>query len=454
MEEKPSVLVVGSKGHSLADLCAGWGDDFYIGDYNYVIFDLKGLTPEKISELKEEKPDYLDGIKKQIVEAQQEGLEVFCILEPIKFAVHIAEYSDKQERMAWNNYSWSPIVPLLENVPEGKKIDASSSKIYPEYLKLVDGWSILWEGCLNNTGYDDQKKFDNDRKEICTKLTTTPLLTNGIGRYLACGVYWKVQIESSTSNTVYERLQAATAPLVFLPQVKDRKRAIDVILSELLHNEAELPPEWVGDISVGNEERLAEKIKTIEEEISEKQKESIVIQSQIAELQDYKKLLYSYGYTLEDIVDKSLDLLGISLVKPAVKNKEDRLFEKGDASIPIEIRGKNGGLIEKDLNQLTSRLADKPESSTFQTRGLFILNHFREVKPENRDDAFNVNIIDKAKPWKVCLITTATIFTLVKSKLEGRELPDLENRLFNTVGVFELPKEAENSVESTDKPNP
>ena len=432
-------MVVGSKSHSLADKCINWGEDFYVGDYNVLVIHLKDLTPDQLDYLKTNKPDYIENMRKQIVEAQQEGLEVFCILDTFKFAKNVTKHNDDDTKKAWNNYAWSPIIPKLENVPEGKKINHSSSKLSPDYLKLIKDWAILWENSINNTGYTNYNDLQNGRV-IRTKIITNFLLENTIGRCLSFEAGWTVREENSNGDYVFETLYSTEHPIVFLPKTEDDKKAIDIILAQLSKLEEELPPEWVTKLDIGNEKEIVSKIGRIKSEITAKEKEISVLEKDLNDLNEYKKLLYSSGHTLEEITEKSFKTLGISIISPNTKNIEDRLFIKGDALIPIEIRGKNSGLNEKDLNQLTSRFVDKPESTTFQTRGVFILNHFRDIEPQNRDEAFIVNIIEKAKPWKVCLLKTSVLFELVKLKLSGKEILDLENLIFNTIGVYEIPK--------------
>lgn len=442
MKDKKSVLVIGSKGHQLADACVSWGTDFYIGDYDVVVISLAELTSNRIEDFKKNKPNYLEDIRRHITETQQNrGLEVYCLLEPISLADSLGKHTDQEERKKWNNYAWSPVIPLLEDVAEGKKIDNKTSKLPPEYLSLVKGWSILWEKPLNNTGYVDKKKVDNS-KQIVTKITVQPLLKNNIGRYLAAEIGWRVQSESIHNNYVFETHYSSKGSISFFPQVKDIKKGIDVILETVCEPEEENPPAWVSSISVGNEVKISQAIEEKNLEIEAKKVEIQALEEQKGELDEYKKLLYTSGLVLEEIVEKSLKFLGIEATSPTVKNKEDRLFIKEDASVPIEIRGKNSGLNEKDLNQLTSRFVDKPESKIFTTRGLFILNHFRDIQPEKREEPFHFNIIEKAKPWQVCLISTQTIFDLVKSKLEGREYENLEAELFNTIGVFKIEEQA------------
>lgn len=438
MKDKKSVLVIGSQGHKLADACMDWGADFYVGDYDVVVISLVDLTSHKIEEFKKGKPSYLEDIRRHITESQQnKGLEVYCLLEPITLADSIGKHVDQEERKKWNNYAWSPVIPLLEDVAEGKKINNKTSKLPPEYLKLIKGWSILWERPLNNTGYVDRKKVDNSR-QIVTKITTQPLLENNIGRYLSAEVSWRVQSESAHNNYVYETLYSSKGSISFFPQVEDIAKGIDVILETVCEPIEETPPAWVSSISVGDEAKISQAIEEKNLEIEEKKVEIQALEEQKGELDEYKKLLYASGFVLEEIVEKSFKFLGIEITSPAVKNKEDRLFIKEDASIPIEIRGKNSGLNEKDLNQLTSRFVDKPESKVFTTRGLFVLNHFRDIRPDKREEPFHFNIVEKAKPWQACLISTQTIFDLVKAKLEGKEYDELDKILFNTIGIFNL----------------
>jgi len=435
MEEKKSILVIGSEGHDLADKCVAWGSDFYIGDYNIIVISLEKLTPYYLNLLKVNDFDYLNKIKKHIVEAQENGLEIYCILDKFNLAEGTIVDYEEQIIESYNNYSWSPIIPMLENVPEGIKIDINSSSLFPEYQKLVKGWSILLKKNINNTGYVNEREFRGNIFRM--NILTTPLLINNIGRIISFEATWKLREESPSTGHVFKILRESKSPMIFLPKIDNIKDGINAILKSIC-NQNELPPDWISKIVIGSEKEIFKKINSIEKDIASQKEEIAILAEEKNNLDEYKKLIFSSGKNLEEIVEKSFAFLGVNIIFPAEKNKEDRLFVKSDASIPIEIRGKNSGLNEKDLNQLTSRFVDKPISEIFKTRGLFVLNHFREIEPSKRENPFNHNIVEKAKAWQVCLISTNTIFELVKNKISGEEVENLENKIFNTVGIFTI----------------
>jgi hypothetical protein len=263
-------------------------------------------------------------------------------------------------------------------------------------------------------------------------------LKNNIGKDLAFKVTWKVQVENS-SGYVFNVLKSPNAPIVFYPKVSDPHQGIKIILDELQVVGSEPEPEWLGKFTLGNEaDLLAQSIK-LRAEIEEREQAIVQINMDQDVLKEYKQLLYQTGTPLEEIVEKSFELLGIKITSPSDKKIEDRLFIDGESIIPIEIRGKNSGLVEKDLNQLISRFADKPQTEAYKTRGVFVLNHFREIDPDKRESPFHPNIVKKAAAWDVCLMSTHALYKLVKQKLEGGNTDGLSALIFNTVGFFDMP---------------
>jgi len=426
---KTGVLVIGSNGHNLAEKCIDWGEDAYIGDYTFVIVNTVSLNKNILKKITEQSSDYFKNLRDQIVEVQtKRGLRLICITDKV-IALDDSVTSDiknlfREGKNKINNYSWCPVIPIFEETP-GEKINRKNIKLKSKYVNLIKGWERLYLFQVDNTDI----KFEKDDGRYF-KAHPQYLITNEIDRAVAFELYWKVHKYYDYNIEI-----DSNGPILFLPKVDEVKRGIDLLLEDYCKEE-EVAPRWVGDIHLPGEVEKLQLMKDIEEKIKTLEDHRDKIKLEFEGINEYKKLLYAKGEELEDIVEKSFKLFDIELKKFEAGYKEDRIFAEEDAKIPFEIRGKNAGLNETDLNQLTSRFADKPVSKKYKTRGVFVLNHFRQLKPEERKEAFHHNIIEKAKSWGVCLITTGTLFELVKTKLETEVLNRLKERLLNTIGTF------------------
>ncbi|GAI52794.1 unnamed protein product, partial [marine sediment metagenome] len=104
-ENKPRILIIGSKGHKLAKKCIDWGDYSYISDYDMVIVNTVSLDEKTLKELIKSQPSYLKKLRDQIVEGQiEKGLKLICIAE----ALIMVESDSKDKKI--NNYSWCPVI--------------------------------------------------------------------------------------------------------------------------------------------------------------------------------------------------------------------------------------------------------------------------------------------------------------------------------------------------------
>jgi len=307
---------------------------------------------------------------------------------------------------------------------------------------LIKSWNVIYDGgYLNNTGYELER-------DVKLTVVTRTLLNNAAGKKIAFELEWRI-IEDFPARTYVDNLIVSQTPIVFLPKTEDTKAGIDVLIDVLLGPEEEPAPSWIKNYQLPGE---IEKISEIQSLVSTKEEIEGKIDNNykgLNKLNEFKKLLYSSGDELEAIVERSLAFLDIIIETTAKEGKEDRIFKDDDSEIPVEIRGTDRrGFNEKDLNQLISRLVDKPVSTTYRTRGVFIFNHSRLIEPNERQQPFHVNIVEKASTWNICLVTSQTLFQLVERKMKSEVLPNLKGRLFNTIGIFDL-----DDIENADNDN-
>jgi len=430
-----NILVIGSTGHQGVTNCIEWGSLVYVGDYDALIIDTTTLTEEKLLEIIQEDNGYFNKLKKDISDVQEKrGIAISCIISPYVFSKtpNASENVNEVLKNNVNNYSWSPIIPIFEKIPDGQKLNKDKSTIAREYLDKISSYSLLFDGCVNNTGYVDK----TEDKKIYTKLHDDSLLNNIIGRSVAFAITWKVHQYSD-----YTVLVDGNLPIKFIPPTDNINDGINILIKELSKISEEAAPDWVSGVTLPGENEIEEQIDKKMKSIELTNIEIQDLEKEKANLNIYKKLLHSQGAELEEIVEKSFLLFGIDLQKPSVANIEDRYFKTSDDKrIYFEVRGVNRLMNESDLAQLIKRVAEKPKSDKYNTRGIFVFNHQNRLRPDERSNAFHHNIEKQAKSFNLCLIDTITLFNLVIKKLEGDGDYDFNMNLLNTVGIFTAPQ--------------
>ena len=87
-----------------------------------------------------------------------------------------------------------------------------------------------------------------------------------------------------------------------------------------------------------------------------------------------------------------------------------------------------------DLRQLISR---GPKSSEDKfVNGVFVFNHQLEIEPSKRSEPFPPNVIETAKNWNICLLSTSELLKLINSKLADEDISGKLEALFKTPGMF------------------
>ncbi len=433
---KENVLVIGSKNHVGAQKCIEWGEELvYVGDYDALVVNTTTLTEEKLHEILSRENTYFASLRKDIEDVQKNrGIKIVCIISPYIFIFGdtFRQGSSLMEllKSTPNNYSWSPIIPYFENIPNGAKLVAVKSTLFKDYIEKIKKYNLVYQNSINNTKYIDS----TPDREIFTKLYNNTLLNNPAGRNVAFSIQWKVH-----RYTEYNVIVNSNLPIHFLPPTEDLGEDISLIIGELTKMEEDLPPEWLNEFSLPGEQDMQNGIVEKFKQIEFVNKEIQGLQIELNFIKDYKKLLYAQGKELESIVEKSFGLLEIKLESPSITTEEDRFFKTADdKKIYIEIRGVNRLMNEGDLAQIIKRIAEKPSSTEYTTRGVFVFNRQNKINISERNNAFHHNIQEQAKSFNVCLIDTEMLYKLVERKLDGESIPDLDKIIFNTVGVFKL----------------
>ena len=418
---KKSILVIGSKNHPRAERCVSWGDkDYSVSDFDLVIVNTHSLNSDVLSSIQ---PGYFSNLRDRIIEAQRAtNLEVICITSEV---IYRKESSWEEEKVT--NYHWSPIIPILDEQIGLKIKDRNLKRAYEKFIK---GWKRVLETVENNTGYRSGDEFRFRNK-------VNRLVTNQADKAIAFSIYWYFD---GGNYSQYSKLDGGS--ILFVPEIDNIGDGINSLIEEEMGLEEETPPPWLEDVSIPGESELKREIFDARSKVVDLLRLQKEHSEKLSSLEKYKKLLYLKGIPLQEIVMEGFALLGIKVESPNASNEEDGFFPvESSGKLYIEVRGKDSsGLVMNDVSQMIGRIGSDGEHSDqkYKTWGVIVLNHYRLTPPKSRKNAFEPNLVSKASPFNIALITTSDLYELVSSHLRGEDVSMLSNKLFNTVGVFKL----------------
>lgn len=360
----------------------------------------------------------LDKIRSEINEIVWHKAKVFCITE--RFAT-CSKYAPQL-----SNYNWCPIGLNFKN-ERGSQFDRV---IKEGYLSYVKEWSNFLD---SESGVSDTYNLQkgDEVKTVCNNL-----LCNRADKPVAFSIEFR-------EYELYPKRFHISNKILFLPQTTkiDISKGIDCLIEEILcipKQEINLPS-WTEKVQLVNEAELVKKIGESEDILKSTKENLEKYRKELDSLTRFKGLLTADGDTLVALIDEAFVLFGIKL-EPVEGYKEDRIFSHKGDKIPIEVKGLKGSIpLKGGLQQLISRL-DREDPRNYKAHGVLIGNHYKETpldgKLNGRSVPFEPNVIEQAKSWKCCLISTLEIFEFVDKKLSGEDVnEEFRNRVFNTIGI-------------------
>lgn len=421
------ILVIGSKGHPLADRCVDWLEPFpYLGDYHTVVINMQSLTGEVLSKLYKNYPSKLKRAREDLGDVIWHNTTVICITQK---NIQLLRRRFRT-RIPVGNYDWCPITLFFEE-REGSGFKETKEG----YLRFVKKWSHYLRAA-------DLSNYKCRFLKECN-LTINPILTNLVGRPLAFDASVR-EFTISEMGTIVKKKDSHLMRFLPPPTEISIEEGINFLLKNIVGyvpGEIQLP-EWAKNIPLPGEKDLLAEIRTCEGEIKKFESKITGNKEKLNKLNRYKALLTSDGETLEALVEEAMEFLGVKLERGPIK-KEDRVFREGDAVIPIEIKGRKASIPESDLRQIIIRLPDE-KLAKYTTRGVLIGNHYKKTplngKLEGRKRAFEPDVIGQAEKFNICLVSTLELFKALYKKLASENLEHFKEKLFNTIGEFALEK--------------
>ncbi|MEH2174497.1 hypothetical protein [Nostoc sp.] len=228
-----------------------------------------------------------------------------------------------------------------------------------------------------------------------------------------------------------------------IPTEISAQEAVDLILQERYKLQFEsTPPAWIEAYKLPHELPIEAEIDRCKDAIKQLEKELTAATIRLGEESRFRKLLYEQGEAaLEPVVRDVLRELDAQVDEPKQPGKEDgRLIDLKQRRGMLEIKGLTHQLKLREVRQLDQWVRDALIDEDWESKGILIVNAFRNEPLGNRGEPFPLNCIQAAKKSEQCLITTIQLYNALCALQRGElNLEIFWDTIFSTSGVFSLP---------------
>lgn len=201
---------------------------------------------------------------------------------------------------------------------------------------------------------------------------------------------------------VFMEVPIGIGKLVLLPRFKNRKKAVAIILNEIIpqmihEDESVAIPQWVSGFSPPFESELKNTIK---------------------ELETAKRLLYTKDKTLKKAVAFAFKKLGFQVEILPDGTMPDLKISDGEQKAVVEVKGhENKQSDRKDVLQLLGYISEED----IKEKGIFLSNHEFNIEPTKRHkNAFTDGAILLADCNKLSLVSSIDLNNIVSKVIENK----------------------------------
>lgn len=407
------ILALGISGLPNTIKCISWEEaeklKLNISDYDIVFIDFSYLT---------KKHDRLVSSSVFLYEAK--------FLEIIESGVHLFILGVPSSTNDWYQvYSWLPdIIRVTTNNESGEVIDCLN-KSFSDYFNLLKKWSFYFK---IQQSISEKNPYLYDINEIAI---------NKAGKKLGFEITNFKAVDINEYNRLKEKAvikKSYNGKLYILHTLNDNSaNGILSILKKLYNiSFSRQKPVWNDEIQTENLSILTNEMKKLFEDKQKIESEISQKFNDIEKIEYFKQLLWQVGTELEDVVHASLKLIGLLPSSPT-KADDDGILNYNKEEYMLEIKsGLEHAATFTELSKLITRMESRKKLNKKECKGIFIMNHYANHPPSDRDKPFPKNVIDTAKVNNVKLITTEQLFNIIKQVLDKELLSaDAQKQLFS-----------------------
>lgn len=219
--------------------------------------------------------------------------------------------------------------------------------------------------------------------------------------------------------------------------------------STLLLNLLQIPkntavPKWVEKIKILDDIKLEKEISCIEEKVEDLKKQKAEKIDNLMQNSEYKKVLYTSGEELVQVVKKMLsEMLNveINIINDIDEKKENLSFVLDDKNILVEVKGVNTPIKRQYVSQAQNHIEDDAvikgiddDDINKYYKALLIVNPYIKdpVKDRVKKDFYGVSVKQEIEYKKVCTLDTITFLSLYQKYKDNKESIDLKDIILNS----------------------
>ncbi len=429
MEEKKK-LIVGARGIKNATRCVDWLEPIpALTNYHEVYFYLPSLRKDLFEKLLSKDKEVFSRLKVELFDSLTAGMFSYCITAP-----------QFKSSSGISNYDFLPFNIQMED----RVIETFSEKKKNGYLSFIDVASGYFDRKVDAT-YLQSKLVSNDDTSYGWRLI--PMLESLDKKAVAfyVGLYKYNRLWESSLATYQWKIDDKYGGAVFFyppTTLIDPIQGLNSIVKGNKDDDPQIdPPDWFSTLTFPGEEDCRIRISELEIKKSSITDEIKKEEKKITSFLAFKWALRLKDEPLERAIDNIFEFLGLS-IQNGKPSEEDRILTEEGVSIPIEIKGHEGGMRGRDIRQIIFR-TDNAINSNGQVKGIMVVNPYCAIDPETRHQSFDNAIdkfIDKAVAHEIALIDTKTLIEVVKLVMSGDK--NVQKKLLqsfeNVTGVISI----------------
>ena len=406
-EPPPKTLVVGSSGHAHVT-CAAWTElkSVNLKDFDAIVFNVTSLDDKTITRLP--RYGFFDEVRKQLSRLMGSGGRIIA-LTPERRVI-------KQKDQWRTNWEWCPF-EIGTHAETGDTLEIKRA-VFGRYLSKLKRWTFYFfipEGALT------QELTDVFGGTYRTKYKLPPdaFVINRYGKMLA-GELSLLVATTDGHNCKY-------GSITVLPLIAEleQKEAMNLILEDLIGKpQQSLPPDWVDQIPMPFADAINAEIAQKNAAIESLRQEIAARAQKLAEIEKWKKLVYTTGRELEQIFEEAVIKLGAK-TKSAAAEEEFILEHKGNAGV-VECKGVGKSISLQHVRQTDSHVLKFITAEDRNGKGILFGNAWRNLPLSERGETdtpiFPDNVVKHAIQREIALVGADDFLQVFCRFLKGEVL--------------------------------
>lgn len=199
-------------------------------------------------------------------------------------------------------------------------------------------------------------------------------------------------------------------------------------------------PKWINNIRILNDNIIQDELNTLDEEIKKLKLAKLEKEMMLSSNEEYKKVLYSSGDELVDVVEKILiEMLSIP-IDGLDRKKQDLYFKLDGINVLAEVKGVNDPFQRDNISQAKRHVTDFAnengiygEDVNKTCKGLLIINPYRkqDLKEKLAKEFYSKEVIKDAKFENICTLDTYTLLNYYSKWRNNNKSIDLKSIILN-----------------------